>query len=149
MSNKTKKAQVIIAALDAKNKTFNFLLLQTNERRGQFWQNVTGKVEKDESYEDGALREAIEETAVPVELIVDMIDLGITHDFIDQRNRDVHEKAFLLILDSKWEIKLDPHEHQSFKWVNINELHKDLVKFAGNYEALAKASSILRHWGMM
>lgn len=149
MSYKTKKAQVVIAALDAKNKTFNFLLLQTNERRGQFWQNVTGKVEKEESYEDGALREAIEETALPVELIVDMIDLGITHDFIDQRKRDVHEKAFLLILDSQWEIKLDPHEHQDFKWVNIENLKSGLVKFSGNYEALTKAASLLRHWGMM
>lgn len=148
MSNKTKKAQVVIATLDAQNKTFHFLLMQTNEKRGQFWQNVTGKVEKDESYDDGALREAIEETGLKIDHIVDMIDLGLSHEFVDQRKRDVHEKSFLLVLDSKWDIKLDPHEHQDYKWVPMDEVKRESVLHAGNFEALERAAKHLKHWGL-
>lgn len=147
MSNKTKKAQVVIAAFDAQSRSFLFLLLQTNARRGEFWQNVTGKIEKEESYEAGALREAIEETALNVDHIMDMVDLGLKHEFSDNRGRSVHEKSFLIVLDQRWEIKIDPHEHQAFRWVPINEIHPEMVKYPGNFEALEKAQQVLRHWG--
>ena len=49
MEQKTKKAQVVLAAIDEASQNFKFLLLQTNQRRGNFWQNVTGKVEKEET----------------------------------------------------------------------------------------------------
>lgn len=148
MSNKTRKAQVVIAALDAQNQSFLFLLLQTNERRGQFWQNVTGKIEEGESIEEGALREAIEETQLPVDHIVDIIDLGIVHEFVDQRNRNVHEKSFLIIVDKSWKVAIDPKEHQASRWVALKDITKDSVKFTGNFEALQKSMDILRHWGM-
>lgn len=147
MSNKTKKAQVVIVALDSAKQSFSFLLLQTNQRRGEFWQNVTGKVEKEESYDEGGLREAIEETGLKIESIVDLIDLGITHEFIDERKRDVCEKAFLLILDQPWNVLIDPKEHQAFKWVDISELAPAHVKHAGNFEAISKARELLLHWG--
>lgn len=146
MANKTKKAQVVLAAIDETSQSFDFLLLQTNERRGSFWQNVTGKVEDGETIEEGGLREAIEETALDIEHIVDIIDLKLTYEFTDQHNRKVHEECYLIILDKKWQVKLDPHEHQGFKWVPLNEITAGSVKFHSNYEALEKSIKILKQW---
>jgi 8-oxo-dGTP pyrophosphatase MutT (NUDIX family) len=148
MEKKTKKSQIVIAAIDENRQSFSFLLLQTNKQRGHFWQNVTGKIEKDETYEEGGLREAIEETSLKVESIIDIVDLGITHTFTDERKRNVHERSFLIIADTKWDVKIDPKEHESFKWIPIEELDPDLVKHKGNFEALEKSQLLLKHWGM-
>ena len=146
MANKTKKAQIVLAAIDEASHSFHFLLLQTNERRGLFWQNVTGKLEDNETFEEGGLREAIEETNLPIDKIVDIIDLNLRFDFIDLRERNVREECFLIILDGKWEIKLDSHEHSNFKWVPLNEIKNDSVKFESNYEALQKSIGLLKKW---
>lgn len=147
MDNRTKKAQIILAANDEISQSFFFLLLQTNEKRGSFWQNVTGKIEENETFEEGGLREAMEETALSVESIVEMVSLGLSYDFTDQRGRKVHEESFLMILDQKWDVKIDPHEHQNFKWIPVDEINPEVVKYESNYETLVKAQKILRHWG--
>lgn len=147
MTNKTRKAQVVLAAIDQASHSFDFLLLQTNERRGSFWQNVTGKIEAGETIEEGGLREAIEETNLKVESIVDIVSLGLAYDFTDQRQRKVHEESFLVILDEKWNVKIDPHEHQGFKWVPSEDINRDSVKHLSNFETLEKSVKLLRHWG--
>jgi dihydroneopterin triphosphate diphosphatase len=147
MANKTKKAQVVLAAIDDTSQAFQFLLLQTNERRGSFWQNVTGKVDEGETIEEGGLREAIEETNLSIEHIVDIINLGLVYEFTDQRGRKVHEESFLIIMDQKWEVKIDPHEHQNFKWVSLRDITTEVVKHLSNFETLEKSQKILRHWG--
>jgi 8-oxo-dGTP pyrophosphatase MutT (NUDIX family) len=146
MAHKTKKAQVVLAALDAENHSFLFLLMQTNEKRGSYWQNVTGKIDEGESFDEGALREAEEETGLHLDHVVEMIDLKIEHTFIDFRDRDCRERAFLVILSSPWEVKIDPHEHQAFKWVPLKDIRPDSVRYEGNYEALEKSSRILKGW---
>jgi len=146
MSKKTRKAQVVIAAIDSERQSFSFLLMQTNVRRGSFWQNVTGKIEENETYDEGALREAIEETQLKVESIVDMIDLKLSHNFTDERKRDVHEKSFLFIVDHRWEVSWDPHEHQAYKWVPIEDIHPEMVKHKGNFEAIEQSFKILKSW---
>lgn len=147
MTSKTKKAQVVLAAIDQSSQSFDFLLLLTNERRGSFWQNVTGKLEDGETFEEGALREAIEETKLKIDSVVDIVNLGLKYEFIDQHGRKCHEESFLIILDKKWDFKIDPHEHQDFKWVPVNEIHEGVVKFQSNFETLQKAQSLLKHWG--
>ena len=146
MSNKTKKAQVVLAVLDAKNHSFSFLLMQLIEKRGGFWQNVTGKIDEGESFDEGALREAEEESGLKLENVVEMIDLKIEHHFIDFRNRDCRERAFLVVLNSFWDVKLDPKEHQNFKWVQMKDLRRDCVHYEGNFEAIAKSCEILKNW---
>ena len=147
MEEKTKKAQVVLAAIDDSSQSFQFLLLQTNERRGKFWQNVTGKIEEKETFEEGALREAIEETHLKIDSIVDILSLNLTYQFTDQHGRKVTEKCFLIILDKIWEVKIDPKEHISFKWVGAEEIKEGIVKFSSNFEVLEKALHILRSWG--
>lgn len=148
MDNKTKKAQVVLVAVDSSRQSFEALLLQTNDRRGAFWQNVTGKIEDNETFEEGALREAIEETQLKVENIVDIIDLGINLEFTDQRKRKVHEKCFLIILESKWDVKIDSSEHKDFKWVALDKITPGILEYKSNEEALQKALQILKHWGV-
>lgn len=147
MSNKTKKCQVVLAAIDEASQSFQILLLQTNQRRGSFWQNVTGKLEDKESFEEGALREVMEETGLKLESIVEILNLNLRYDFVDQRERKVHEESFLFVLDKKWDVILDPHEHDHFKWVSMNEVERDSVKFESNYEPLKKSIALLKKWG--
>jgi dATP pyrophosphohydrolase len=146
MTNKIKKAQVLITVFDETGHNFDILLLETNEKRGSFWQNVTGKIEEGETIEEGGLREAIEETKLNIENIIDIINLGLSFDFVDQRKRSVHEECFLIILDSKWNVKIDPHEHQDFKWIPLDSINEESVKFSSNFQALEKARKLLRHW---
>lgn len=144
MANKTKKAQVVLAVHDNPSHTFHLLLLQTNQKRGAFWQNVTGKIEDGETFLEGALREAREETNLENSNIVDTIDLSLRFDFTDGRKRDVHEETFLFVLKDKWEVKIDKHEHQNWKWINLEELQEGIVKFESNFKALMRASAFLK-----
>lgn len=141
MARKTRKAQVVIAGYDAKSQSVKFLLMQTNVKRGSFWQNVTGKIDEGEAYEEGALREAMEETSVHPEWMIQFIDLDLSHEFIDEKNRDVHERSFLLLLDRTFPVTIDPHEHQGFRWEENPE--RESVKHLGNFEAIQKARMIL------
>jgi 8-oxo-dGTP pyrophosphatase MutT (NUDIX family) len=147
MKEITRKAQVVLAAFDSSRQKFFFLLLRTNQRRGLFWQNITGKVEHGESFEDGALREAMEETGLKAEMLVDLRDLQMAFEFTDQYQRQVKEKVFLLITQAPWEITLDPSEHAEFKWLSEDEVHATVVKFPSNGEALMKALQELKRWG--
>ena len=148
MDQKIKKAQVILAAIDNDSQSIKFLLMQTNEKRGKFWQNVTGKINDNETFEEGGLREAIEETQLNIESIVDIVDLGMSFDFVDLRKRKCHEKSFLIILDRLWDVKIDPKEHMGFKWINQEDVKEGIVKFHTNFETLEKAKLIIRQWGI-
>ncbi len=141
MSLKTRKAQVVIAGYDAQSQSLSYLLMQTNKKRGEFWQNVTGKIETGETFEVGALREVMEETGFKIDWMIHFIDLDLTHKFIDQRNRDVVEKSYLILVDHLFEVSIDPHEHQSHRWVK-NISRKSVLHF-GNFEALEKAKNII------
>jgi 8-oxo-dGTP pyrophosphatase MutT (NUDIX family) len=143
MKLKTRKAQVVIAIFDSEKKDYLFLLLQTNQKRGAFWQNVTGKVDDHESFKEGALREATEETQLAVSNILDFIDLDLIFEFQDKRNRHATEHCFLMILNQPWKIIIDPQEHQNYKWISSLELNSKSVHFESNYNCLLKAKSYL------
>jgi dihydroneopterin triphosphate diphosphatase len=132
-----RKAQVVIFFTnDSQQK--EFLLLKTNERRGFFWQSVTGSIEEGESYEDGALREAMEETGLDKKIIERFQDLHEDFDFHDQWGADVKEKVFFIELKNKFPIKIDPKEHSDFKWVEANKINDKSVKYITNYKAIKK-----------
>jgi 8-oxo-dGTP pyrophosphatase MutT (NUDIX family) len=141
MAHKTRKAQVVIAGYDTQSQSLSYLLMQTNQKRGGFWQNVTGKIESGETFEAGALREVIEETGLKPEWMIHFIDLELSHQFIDQRNRDVHEKAYLILVDHQFQVIIDPHEHQEYQW--LKNISRKSVKYLGNFEALEQAQKII------
>lgn len=130
-----RKVQVVIFRTSASGEK-EFLILLTNERRGNFWQSVTGGVETGEEFKAAALRETIEETACPNEKMKRLIDMKLDFEFHDQWGNDVIEKIFLLEIEGDFNIKLDPSEHQDYKWVNQSLIDDKTVKFEMNYKAI-------------
>ena len=132
-----RKVQTIIFYCDSERKK-HFLLLKMNERRGLFWQNVTGGVEKSEKFKEAALREAIEETGLKEKNLKKLQSINYQFEFHDQWGNDVVEKVYSLEVFKSWEIVLDPSEHIDYKWVSENQITTDSVKFESNYHALQK-----------
>ena len=137
-----RKVQVVIFRV-ASNNEKQFLLLKMNEKRGFFWQNITGGVEKSEDFKAAALREAKEETKIKKSNIISTVDLGMDFEFRDQWENDVIEKVFAFHCKEEWEITLDPKEHCDFKWISEKDIHKNCVHYPSNFEALLKVKESL------
>lgn len=133
-----RKVQTILFCRDA-NKQIQFLLLQTNERRNSFWQNITGSVDPGEDYQDAALREAIEETGIEESNIISLTETNLVFEFDDRWGYHAKEKVFLLQAAQKFSVKIDPSEHQDFKWVPLSKLGRDSVEYESNWIALENA----------
>jgi 8-oxo-dGTP pyrophosphatase MutT (NUDIX family) len=131
------KVQVVLFKQNPEGEK-EFLLLKTNERRGLFWQSVTGSVEKGEDFKTAAFREVLEETNCQAENITSVVDLEMDFEFKDQWGDEVYEKVFAFEIKDNFELILDPKEHIEFKWVKENFINRDSVKFETNYEAIKK-----------
>lgn len=138
MSKLKKKVQVIVF-----RKAFSgieLLLLQTNERRGYFWQNITGSVDQGETYEKAALREFAEETGVesrPEKLI----KLDLVFNFKDRWGKQAVEKCFVFILNGRFDIIIDPDEHSDFRWIPLDQVQSEDYQYPSNYEAFQLAKN--------
>ena len=122
---------------------FEILLLLLTPERGGFWQPVTGGVDSDESYEEGALREATEETGLRFESLP--IDLGYRFSF-QARGRECDEYVFALRARGDGKVvQVDPREHTDARWVSegmaLQESLKSL-KHESNAEGLRR---LIRH----
>jgi 8-oxo-dGTP pyrophosphatase MutT (NUDIX family) len=135
---KKRKVQSVIFYCDAKKRK-HFLLLRVNKKRGLYWQNVTGGVDKYEKYKKAALREAIEETALNKKNIIEMLKTELVYEFHDRWGNDVVEKVFLIYCEDKWDVIIDPSEHCEHKWVREDKITKKSVEFATNNLALKEA----------
>ena len=132
-----KKVQIVI--IDCSRKGPKVLLLQTNEKRGLFWQNVTGSVEGEETLFSAAKRELMEETGIDTDNI---FDLDLKFHFEDRYGKKVIEQAYVALLqDTPTEINLDPHEHVDYKWKNLDAITEVDFKFPTNFEAFIKAKA--------
>ncbi|MCO5142834.1 MAG: DUF1285 domain-containing protein [Oligoflexia bacterium] len=120
------------------SKMIKTLLLQTNQERGNFWQSVTGHVEKSESFQDAALREAEEETGLKFHLPAQY--LGLEQTFEGRFGR-AHEKAFYLCLygNEPPTPKLDASEHTNYFWATPSEAQQK-VKYTFNIEAIQRST---------
>ena len=132
-----KKVQVVVIAWPPGERG-QILLLQTNPRRGNFWQNVTGDVKRGESLEEAAARELQEETQLPG--LQDLISLKFSFQYA-HRERQAHysEHAFLALFPHPLSPRLDPQEHQAFQWVPLPEVTAQHFHHRSNYNAYEKA----------
>lgn len=137
-----RKVQVVIFRV-ANNNEKQFLLLKMNEKRGYFWQNVTGGVEKSENFKTAALREVKEETKIKKGNIISNIDLDMDFEFKDQWENEVIEKVFAFQCKEEWKVILDPKEHCAFKWVSEKDINENSVHYQSNFEALLKVMETL------
>ncbi len=133
-----RKAQVSVFYCDDKSNKY-FLLLKTNKRRGEFWQNITGSVEEEETFLEGAQRELLEETSIKS---LDLKDMNMDFNFKDQWGYDCIEKSYCVQLQNKCDIIIDPAEHIEYKWFNFKDIDEDLIKFKSNYDLIKRCASI-------
>lgn len=120
---KSRKAQVWIG-VQPKGKSPLVLLFRVIERRGGGWHPVTGGVEDDEDFDEGAKRELLEETGIQAHH-GEWIDLEYSFQF-QGRFGPAEERAYALILKHAVDPVLDPKEHLEFQWVSIKEARRRL-----------------------
>jgi 8-oxo-dGTP diphosphatase len=99
-----------------------FLILKRSENKDfapNAWENVTGRIEEEESPETGVLREVFEETGTEVEIVMP-VQTGFFYR---------GAKEFPMVFIAYWcrhikgEVKLS-WEHSAFRWVTIDEILK-------------------------
>lgn len=116
------------------------LVLRLNPARGAYWQPVTGKVEEGETFAEGALREAEEETGLRFERQPQY--LGLEYGFQGKWG-PATERAFFLPLfggDSPPTPTLDGKEHDAYEWLDPAEA-VTRVKWPSNKAAIERATS--------
>lgn len=98
------------------------LMLQRKHPAG-FWQSVTGGLEADESAEDCARRELLEETGIDAQ----PVNSGLVNHFeiwpqwrrrYDPQHGTNTEYVFSLCLPEKVTPLLNPQEHVSYAWLD-------------------------------
>jgi 8-oxo-dGTP pyrophosphatase MutT (NUDIX family) len=117
------------------------LVLRLIPHRGGFWQPVTGKVEEGETYAEGALREATEESGLRFERHPQF--LGLDYGFPGRNGVTVKEKGFFLPVfggDAPPTPQLDGKEHDAFEWLSPAEAAAR-VKWPSNKTAIERAAS--------
>ena len=122
-----KKVQVVVIAEDS------LLLFEFNNQLPNNYvgfQNITGSVEGDESFQEAAVRELAEEAGI--HSIV--IDINQEFTFFDRWKNDCVEKVYLCYLDKKPFITLN-EEHLFYKWVPLSEVQMEHYTFPTNFEA--------------
>ncbi len=143
MKKKVRKVQIVVLHHNKKTAQTFLLLLKTNKKRGSFWQNVTGGVDKGEDFKQAAYREVEEETGLKKKKVSKLISL-FDFDFINERYAcECHEKVYLLITFSEHDVKIDKKEHDEFQWFNFFDYPKKLLKYESNQQAIEMAKEII------
>ena len=123
------------------------LLLHRRPERGNFWQPITGSIEKDELPFDAAQRELHEETgngAVPQAMNLTQ-SFMIESQFLAARHPlpiIASEVAFTARLDSALPIRMDADEHDQYGWFTFAEAY-ERIKWSDDREALEQLETRL------
>jgi 8-oxo-dGTP pyrophosphatase MutT (NUDIX family) len=133
-----KKVQVTILA---KNPRPSVLLLKLSEKRGAFWQNVTGSVDEGEDFDQAAPRELWEETGIePSD--AEVTPLHFSFEFHDRFGRDIKEACYLAVVDDlKYPIKISD-EHQKYVWKEIDLVTPEDYGHPSSFEVFQKAVEV-------
>ena len=137
MQKLKRKAQVVIIA--PSGKTMKVLLMRTNKKRGNFWQNVTGSADKGESFTMAALREAKEETGLDFDQILQVVQLPLAFEFDDRWGKRVYEATFLVVMKNIFKVKIDKSEHDKSLWRDCKKIKNTNYKFGTNFETFKEA----------
>lgn len=134
-----KKVQVVV--INPHGQSAKLLLLQTGVDRGEYWQPVTGSVDKNEKFKAAAFRELVEETGIDQG---ELVDLKYEQEFHDRWERNVKERSYLFLTANENPlVRIDSKEHQNFRWVELNQINQETFRFPGNYNAFKLAKGLL------
>ena len=133
--------QVLIYPVRKINEDWEYLMLRRVENRGGFWQGVTGAPENDETLSEAAKRELYEETnykpsnliKTDISYIIPMEDRWI--DIYPVGTKEIPEYLFIAKLDESSPPKIDPIEHNDWKWCSYEEA-MELLSLEDNKRAL-------------
>ena len=133
----TEKSAGIVLFRNDSNKT-EFLLL--NYPQGH-WEFIKGKVEKNETTHETALRETKEETGISNIEFIDGFEEWVEYDF-KFKKEDIHKKViFFLAKTDEKNIHLS-HEHNDYIWLEYNDALKKTT-FENAKNVLSKANEFL------
>ena len=119
--------QVLVYPVKKTNEDWEYLMLKRVKNRGGFWQGVTGAPENDENLSKAAKRELFEETGyTPLNLIETDISYIIPmedrwKDIYPEGTKEIPEYLFIAKIDVSSPPKIDPIEHNDWKWCSYEE----------------------------
>ena len=133
----TEKSAGIVLFRNDSSKN-EFLLL--NYPQGH-WDFVKGKIEKNETLHEAALRETREETGISNIEFFDGFEESVEYDFRFKKE-DIHKKViFFLAKTNEKNIKLS-HEHNDYIWLEYDDALKKTT-FENAKNVLIKANEFL------
>lgn len=135
----TRTSQVEVIIFKIVNNQIYFLLLKRNERKGDFWQPVTGGVHEKESLLEAVKRELREETGITKYLRI--IEDVYYFEFDAKEYGILKEYVFGVEILPDTNIILS-HEHTEMKWCLLDE-SLALLKYDSNKTAFKKLFSLL------
>ena len=133
--------QVLIYPVRKTKDDWEYLMLKRVNNRGGFWQGVTGAPENDETLSEAAKRELYEETRYsPLNLIKTDISYIIPmedrwKDIYPEDTKEIPEYLFIAKIDVSSPPKIDPIEHNDWKWCSYEEA-MNLLSLEDNKRAL-------------
>jgi len=105
------------------------------------WDFVKGKMEKDESTHETAIREAQEETGITDLTFVENFEEWIEYNFKYQGELVQKKVVFFLAETKTKEVKIS-HEHSGYTWMDYNS-SMDKTTFDNAKTVLTKAHNLL------
>jgi len=122
-------AQVNIIFYKLKKGKPLFLLLKRIQKRGGFWQGVTGGVKVNQTLRETALAETKEELSLGIK-IDKLLPTYYSFNFISE-GYELNEYIFIYKLTNYDVIKINPKEHIEYKFVTLKEA-LNLLKYQSN-----------------
>jgi len=141
--------QVLIYPVRKTDDDWEYLMLKRVKNRGGFWQGVTGAPGKNETLSEGGIRELHEETGYnPLNLIKTDISYVILmedrwKDIYPKDTSEIPEYLFIAKIDESGPPKIDPIEHNDWKWCSYEEA-MNLLSLEDNKRALRAVKKILK-----
>ncbi|MHA2324814.1 MAG: NUDIX hydrolase, partial [Promethearchaeota archaeon] len=140
--------QVLIYPVRRNKPNWEYLMLRRVKSRGGFWQGITGAPENDEAIIEGAKRELFEETGfhsasliqTDVSYIIPMQDKW--KDIYPEDTTEIPEYLFIAIIHQAGYPKIDPIEHDDWKWCSYREA-MNLLSWDDNKRALEYVQKFL------
>jgi len=128
---------VCVKDIDDDNK---FLVLKRNEKKGGFWQTITGGIHLGELLSDNVLREVGEEISINPES-KDLISTGYTFNYIGGEGYELNEYVFGYKIDSNDNPVLS-EEHTDMEFLDSKNA-QERVKYDGNKVAIEEVNKYL------